>query len=174
MSRKLVTEDWKKEYPKIILAKKHATASGSIGLSASDPSMENVKHAYGRIMDFITEIPIGDNTEYQKQRNKFLIDLDEIGKIIYGNPKITAIKKLYKKHEIRIRRIRQGAKLVHTIENIPELISKLRDILTEAGDFATSIGLRITLPTEKKYGLDRLEEEEGFDIDDFEEEIEQD
>jgi len=155
-------EDWKKEYEKILLSRKYSRACSVIGMASTNPTIENVKQCYGFVLDFITNLPIPLNSEKSgKIRKNLLNRLDEISLILYGKNSEKK-KELMKKYNVSEIRVRRGIKRVASLGNIPNLIKELRDILIEAGGFAVSSGLRITLATPQPRGIDKILKEEGF------------
>lgn len=166
---KLVTEDWKREYEKIILSRKFATASALLGLAFSNPTEFTIKQALGASYDCVQNMPIGENKDHQDRRDDMLKELDEIEIVIFGKPDSKATADMKKKYGIETKMERRGVKMVPVIQNFPEVLKHLRSVLVKAGDFATSIGLRVTLPKEHRYGMERLLEEEGFTEEDMEE-----
>lgn len=162
----MVAEDWKKEYEKVLLSRKYSRASSMIGICSSEPVIENIKRAYGFIVDFVTSIPIPVAKGKRKKSNprkEFLGRLDEIGFILFGSKRSARRKKLMSKYGVTDIKTRRGVKMVSSLSNLPNLIKELREILIDAGEYATTIGLRITLAATKKYGLPRLLEEEGME-----------
>lgn len=161
MKYDLISEDWRKDYEKIILSRKYSRASTSIGVCSSMPTIENVKTAYGYIMDFVTFIPIPSQEKLISQRKTFIDDLDKIGLVLFGKD-CKEKRDLMKKYGVTVNSTRRGVRIVPSLQNLPNLIKALRDILLSAGEFATSAGLRIGLATPRKFGKERILEEEGF------------
>jgi hypothetical protein len=158
-----IGEDWKREYEKIILSRKYAEASSAIGSCFAQPTIENVKIAYGATVDFVTAIPIPEQDNLKGRRTGFLNDLDEIGLIVHGNYDQENVKELLKEYGLMISKVKQGVRTYDVLQNLPELVKKIRNILIEAGEFATSAGLRITLAKKQSEGMMKIMEEEGFD-----------
>jgi len=157
----LIAEDWKREYEKIILSRKYAAASTLIGVCLANPEEQAVKAAFGAVVDFVTSIPIGEEEKKQEKRDGFLVSLDEIEVVLYGNPELENVRLLSKKYGVMSRPERSGVRKVSRIQNLPELVKQIRTILVQAGDFATSAGLRILLAKHRKFGMEKIMEEEG-------------
>jgi len=158
-----IAEDWRKEYEKLVLTRKYSRASSLIGYALSFPDLLNIKLAFAAVVDFVSDIPIPENSKHKEERDNFLKELDEIGLILYGNYEREDVKKLLEKYGLFVKRVRDGVKLVPQLQNLPLLAIKLREILVKAGDFATSRGLRITLAKPVKRGARRILEEEGLE-----------
>jgi len=158
----LISPDWKKEFDKYMLTKKYSEATAQIGLCASEPTLENIKIAYGMVTDFISYIPTAGGKAKEIQ-DDLLRRLDEIGLIIHSNP-ATIPQELLDNYGLILAEEREGLRIVKTLQNLPNLVIALRDLLIDAGNFAVSLGLRITLAQERKFGLRRILEEEGIDL----------
>ena len=158
----LMTEDWKKEFEKIILTKKYAKASSIIGIASSTPDIFNVRMAYGHVIDYVTAIPLPQDDNKINVRKGLLDELDKIGLILNGSDTETT-KQAEKSLGVFRARVRDGLKMVDQLQELPKIVNNLRDILIKAGEFATSSGLRVSLSKKRKYGHDRLLEEENFD-----------
>lgn len=158
----MVTEDWRREYEKVILSRKYSAASTLISMCFASPSDTNAKMAFGAIVDFVTSMPIGEDKKNQDTRDGFLSDLDEIELALYGNPELQDVQNVLKKYNLIIGSERMGVKRVTRIQNLPELAKRMREVLLKAGDFATSAGLRIMLAKRKKFGMDKILDEENI------------
>jgi len=164
MTKDMYGEDWKREYEKVILSRKYGSATSALGVCYSMPTIDNVKNAFGLVMDFITALPIPVSQEESKTKRKgFLADLDKINKVLFGNYDNEEVKMLLKEFNVSIAKVKQGVRMVDNLQDLQNIVVKIRDVLIEAGDFATSAGLRITLSKAKLLGMDRILEEEGFD-----------
>ncbi|RKZ28635.1 hypothetical protein DRQ26_00680 [bacterium] len=159
-SENMIYEDWKKEYEKFVLTKKYSEATSAVGRCFANPSIENIKIAYGLVQDYVSSIPLPMNNKGEK-RKEFLGKLDEIALILYGTES-DEVKKICEKYKVKRGKIRNGISVVDTIIDAPNLIIAIRDLLIEAGEYATSLGLRVTMSPERKFGLKRILEEEGF------------
>jgi len=160
--REIIGAYWKREYEKYLVSEKYSDASAAIGTCSAYPFIGNIQEAYGLIVDFVSQIPIPEKFESTTTRQKMLDDLDEISLVLYGDISNQLVKEKVSELGLTIKRIRIGVKMIPTLENLPILIKKLRDILIKAGEFATLAGLRITIPVKKGTGIKRLLEEEGF------------
>lgn len=155
---------WKQEYEKMLLSKKYFIASEIVGNAMSDPSMDNIKIAYGMIADFIMQIPIPENKENIKSKRKALLDkLDKLSTAIFGDLSNPAVRNELNDMNIEVSLTRKGLRRIYIISNTIKIATYLRDILIEAGEFATTLGLRITIPIETEGGIEKLLKEEGFD-----------
>jgi hypothetical protein len=160
---KMISEDWKKEYEKILLTRKYAIACNYIGIASATPTLENVKNAYGSVIDYLTAMPLPEQFDKTKDKRKGLnARLDEIGLLLFGVENDT-VKALEIKYEVVRRKAKEGGRFITSLDNLPNLIKSLRNILIEAGEYATSCGLRVTLAEERVYGEKRLLEEEEFE-----------
>lgn len=163
-----LSEDWKKEYEKFLLTRKYSEASRWIGICYANPTIDNLKTAFGLVVDYVISIPLTNDEKLTKERKDLLNKLDEIEKILYGTES-EEVQKLYEEYKIIPIKVKKGVKIVTELGNLPNLVTALRDVLVKAGEFATSIGLRVTLASERKFGLKRILEEEGFDTEELEE-----
>lgn len=159
-----IAASWKQEFEKYKVSKKYFSATQSVGIASSNPTIENARICYGRVIDFVSSLPLptAKRSKASGERKKILNKLDDMSLVLYGNLKNENVQKLMRKHEIIVFPVRVGIKMVSVMQNIPNLIKELRSILIEAGEFATSAGLRITLPYKKEFGRNRLLKEEGF------------
>jgi len=155
-----VTEDWARDYEKIILSKKYDDACSSLADFFANPTMEYLKNAFAAVSDVVMQIPLDPRD--REIREKWIRKLNEIEQIIYGNRKHPKTQALFKKYNIVIRYERQGINLVPILDNIVNLGNVLRKILLEVGDVSYISGLRLLLPRRRKYGLEKILEEEGF------------
>lgn len=161
----MVTEDWKKEPEKILLSRKYHETSSILGRTIYNPTIENIRYAQGAISDYVMSIPVGSyKTKKQEERNKILLELKQIGIVLYGNPSNPEVTKLYKDYGVTRKLQRKGSSIIYKLTELPQLANHLSEILVKAGDFAVTIGLRITLPQTTKQGMDKLIEEEGIKI----------
>lgn len=167
MEDKFISEDWRREYEKIILSKKYSRACTAVAFALANPNIDNVKIAFGSVSDYINSLPLP--IDKHKERDEFIKKLDEINLIIYGcrkdenGKKIKEIEELEKKYKVFTIKAREGVKMIDTLQNLPNLIIELRGILIEAGEFATSSGLRVSLARPREFGKDRLLKEENFE-----------
>ncbi len=160
----LVSEAWKtKEYEKYVLSKKYHTATDHLGLAYSNPTMENIKTLYGIINDYVCSIPL--KQELKEKRDKFLTDLDQIGLVLHGNLENKEVRAAVLKYKLTITTERKQSREYEQISNLPVLLSELRTILVEAGDYAVQCGLRISLSKNKKKGMEKMLDEEGLELD---------
>lgn len=161
----MVSEDWKtKEPEKVMLSRKYQNVSNMIGLAFANPTEQNAKAAYGATVEFITSIPIGERKDVQAKRDKFKKDLRKIGVALYGNRKDPLVLKAIEDIGATLvseRDMIYGYK--KTLGNIPLILEKIQDILIKASDFTVSCGLRISLSERKTTGMNKLDEEEGYE-----------
>jgi hypothetical protein len=118
-------------------------------------------------LDYVASLPLPENKH--KDREEYFKTLDEIDLILFGRRKddqkqeIQEIKDLEEKYKVFTVKAREGVKMVDSLQNLPNLIIKLREILIKAGEFATSSGLRVSLARPRVFGKERLLNEEHFD-----------
>lgn len=166
MPDQLISEDWKKEYEKILLSKKYMASSSVLGIAFVHPTIENVKLAYGHVQDYVTSLPIGMGDRFKDSKDrriKFLEKLDDIGLVLFGNKEISEVQKLMKEFKVSSQQVRKNVRIEDELKDLPNLVKELRKVLVESGEFAFSLGLRITISQPKKSGMTALMEQEGFD-----------
>jgi len=159
----LMTEDWKKEFEKVILTKKYARASSVIGLASSEPNLLNLKMAYGNVLDYVTAIPVSQDLDRVAIRKGFIDKLDKIGLILNGSTTNELTLNAMRDYKVFLSPERDGVRTIQALQNLPTLVNAIRDILIEAGEFSTQIGMRVSLSKKRKYGKERLLEEEEFE-----------
>lgn len=158
----MISEGWKKEYEKYLLTKKYYIASDFVSDAITDPTINNIKKAYGVVSNYISSIPIGKEN-IKKERDELFTQLKPAELILFGNPTMTNVVEARKKLGMGLIRIRQGNQYMLQVTDLPLIAIELRNILVNAGDFAVMCGLRISLSEKKPKGKQKLLEEEGFD-----------
>jgi hypothetical protein len=116
------------------LEKKYSEASTVIGAASALPIIENIQGAYGKIVDFVSSIPIPKETKASVDRNDLLGKLDEISIILYGSYKDGRVMILIQKHNLMLAKTRVGMRMLVSLSNLPTLVNELRDILIRAGE----------------------------------------
>jgi hypothetical protein len=160
-----VTEDWRINYEKYILARKLSLAASTVGMAAGNPEEETVRAAFSSVYDYVTNLPVGNDDFHKKTRFDLYTRLDEINLVLFGNPNDERVAKLMRKFKVQIRIMRQGVRAVPMRSDLPRIVAELRDILNTASDWAYGMGLRFTKPDKFK-GMEKVENEEGFSEDD--------
>lgn len=152
-------EDWRKEYEKVKLSQKYSKASTQLSKCYAQPTLQSIKKAYARVMDYIMSMPLP--LSKQDDRDDWTDDLDDIKYILYGADKD---KKKRKARElgVQIKKKRRGMKYVDVPVNLPMLADKLREVLDEAGSYATSQGLRVRISRKSEVGMKKILDQEGM------------
>ena len=155
--------DWKKEYEKLVLTRKYAEACTLVGKLFTMPSETLFRLALGAVLDYVLSIPTTFNDRYYSKKRELLEKLDKLEKIFTTDPLSEDFRDIKKEYKIEVVPVRQSGRIVYKITNILPLAMELRGILNEAGTLATEAGLRITISPKRKYGMQRILEEEGFE-----------
>ena len=160
---RFITEDWRKEYEKFLLSKKYDRTTTIVAYALANPTIENIKRACAAVNDYISMIPIGNDDELKQERKALLDRVDKIYTVLYGDYSNPEVLKLIKEFGLSLVETRKGVQRTFELVDLPKLAIKLRDVLTDAGDFAMSLGLRVTHAIERKIGIQKVLEEEGFE-----------
>jgi hypothetical protein len=135
----------KSEYEKGEISRKYFEASSFLSVATAYPTMENMKIALAKVSDFIISLPLRSNTAESKKRKEMLDKIKKFEKIVYEG---VIERNLLKEYQLKIRTTRDGLSKTRKIINPINLIIPIRELLIEAGEFATELGLRITMPSE--------------------------
>lgn len=166
LRNRMISEDWVKEYEKILITRKIHKVSEIIGeteyfVSVSQNPVEKRKkimHCVGAIVSLINAIPIFE--EHKKVIDGWYEAINKIKAILYGNSRIL------KKEKIKTKVIRTGIKytVVPDEDGFEKILRKINELFREIDKFTTEKGLRITLPMERKIGAEAILEEENIDL----------
>lgn len=163
---KRISEDWVKEYEKILLTRKIHKVSEIIGETeyfvsvATSPveKRKKIMHCLSAIVSLINSIPI-------LKEHKQIIDgwyeaIQRIKGMAFGN------KKICKEEKIKMINVRVGIKYVSVPndEGFEKIMIKINELFREIDKFTTESGLRITLPMERKIGAEAILEKEKIDL----------
>lgn len=168
-NKNMIAEDWKKEYEKIILTQKLDEVNKIIRATLTNTTRENIVYSASALLDYLASLPLGDNDDVVSKRKKIRDKVLEIYQTVTGDRRHPHTKELHKKYGLVVRMIRstspQGNPNVLTpiILNLPSLAITLNELSSETGDFAQSLGMRVTFSTKEKKGYEKALDEEGFE-----------
>lgn len=157
-------EDYKKEFSKYELEKKHQLASNLISFAYRSQTLDAVMDAFEAVHDYLLSIPLEqlDSTGIG-EIDKFLKRMDDISDSIWGSSKNDRVKALRERFKLVEREVKYSSvRIGKELGNFQYLLRELRDIHLKAGYFTTSSGLRLTIHKRRKMGWDKEMEEEGF------------
>jgi len=163
---RMISEDWVKEYEKILITRKIHRVSEIIGETeyfvsvSADPieKRKKIMQCLGAIVSLINSIPIFE--EHKKIVDGWYQDVNRIKSLLFGNGKAL------KKEGIKTVTVRKGIHLytVPNAEGYAKILEKINNLFREIDKFTTVNGLRITLPMERKIGAKAILEEENIDL----------
>jgi len=168
--RKMLSEDWIKEYEKVVITKKIHRVAESIGKARL------IIHGYTKIQEkkeallaciaaleaLINSIPILERE--RKKIDEWQAKIREYSRLIECHPTLT------KKYGIDVKVYRDGMQyvLLPSYEGMDRILDLLDDLMKEINLWTTEKGLRITLPIKRKMGVSSILADEGIDLVDIE------
>ncbi len=169
IDKNMITEDWKKEYEKIILTQKLDEVNRIIRGTLINTNKNTVQLSASALLDYLSSLPLGDAEKQQGERNKLRGEILKIYNVVSGDPRSPQTRELYEEYGLLIRKVRDTSArgnpniLTSKIQNLQILALKLNDISARVGDFSQSLGMRVTFAQIRKKGYEKAIDEEGFD-----------
>jgi len=163
----LETDDWRHEYEKVVLSKKYHAAARDVALAIQRPEKTNIETAMASLYEYVASLPAAKQST-KTQRQEILAKIDTAYTALYGDLRDGATLKAIQELGLKIGYVRQGINKVPRITNLARVSLYLRDVLAEAGDLATRMGLRVTIYEPPVRGARKILEMEGIDPEELE------
>jgi len=151
----MATDDWRRDYNKAKTIEKKHKAGSAVSLAMAEPTLENVKMAFGLLNDFVKSLTTLSK-EPEKELESYRKALNEIAKILHGDPKNQEIKKLYLKYSVKRIVKKEGIFVRNHFVNLFNIAEKLDEIYTKANYLAQKLGYGSAMPIERPSALERI------------------
>ena len=153
-----ITEGWVIDPNKNAFFQKKSYASLALGVASSDPTIFNVKRAFGAIIDVAYFLVHGNNLTNKKRLEEYRSELDEIQLVLFGDETESKTKQAFIKYNVEKKEKKVGVDSFTTYTNLTALVLKLSRIFGNLNEYAQETGFGSIVSQRKSYGLYKLME----------------
>jgi len=152
-----ITESWKDKIYEVKLTELMVNTGKYLTMFNTLPTYENLRQSFLILKSFVYTV-IYSNYYLKQFNEKVKPVMDDLEIILFGDPETKTVNEKCMDHKVELEVLKRGKMKKIIIHNGEVLIKEMWEIYFLVKQWCYDMGLFLTKPYEKRYGIDAIEE----------------